>query len=499
MIIGLLLHIFIIDIKNCTLSRTDYFIIFCAIISIGLLGTKGAFILALSFLLQVLFLLSRRITIKVIFKKYWMFILFFIIFTIYMLTQIPAVRNSISILSGHQPKDYLRILLSGRITFLEITWNEFLKAPLLNKIFGIGVLSRSSTGIYIHSKLIEMDVIEVFLRYGIFNLIIVFMPYIYLMTDIKKNLKSYTNDIVSKLLSITILMSLVLSFFIGHVVSTPSVSLVVILFILIVLTRNNSDYIESIRNEDVKYTKIFNPLEKIVSEEERVFISRINNYMSKKEKKVIITANPEILMTSISNTEIYENLLNETSVITADGIGTKVAVSLINNKKVNKITGVSIVEQLVNDLEINDKLFVYGSKQVVLDAFKSKLDDNTKKNSLFYNGYEHNEEFVKSEILRYKPDLVLICLGVPRQEKFIFDIIDEADSGIFIGCGGSLDVLSGLKQRAPKFIQDIHLEWLYRNIKEPKRFKRFYKSNVKFIFMILKVKISILTHDSNDN
>lgn len=63
-----------------------------------------------------------------------------------------------------------------------------------------------------------------------------------------------------------------------------------------------------------------------------------------------------------------------------------------------------------------------------------------------------------------------------------------AKKGIFVGVGGSFDVLSGMKQRAPQVFIDHNLEWLYRIVKEPKRMKRFYRSNIKFIWKIQKLK-----------
>lgn len=78
-----------------------------------------------------------------------------------------------------------------------------------------------------------------------------------------------------------------------------------------------------------------------------------------------------------------------------------------------------------------------------------------------------------------------MALGVPLQEKIIYENISKFEKGIFIGVGGTFDVLSGTKKRAPKIFIKLNLEWLYRIIKEPKRLKRFYENNIKFY---LKVK-----------
>jgi len=69
--------------------------------------------------------------------------------------------------------------------------------------------------------------------------------------------------------------------------------------------------------------------------------------------------------------------------------------------------------------------------------------------------------------------------------------LDKFNKGIFVGVGGSFDVLSGIKKRAPKFFRKLHLEWLYRIVKEPKRFKRFFNSNIKYIFKLVNCKKEI--------
>ena len=104
------------------------------------------------------------------------------------------------------------------------------------------------------------------------------------------------------------------------------------------------------------------------------------------------------------------------------------------------------------------------------------------------NGYVEDKDAVFKKIKKAKPDICLVALGIPAQEKLIYKHLDEFDKGIFVGVGGSLDVLSGTKKRAPKLFIKLNLEWLYRIAKEPKRLKRFWDNNVKFIFEVKKEK-----------
>ena len=104
------------------------------------------------------------------------------------------------------------------------------------------------------------------------------------------------------------------------------------------------------------------------------------------------------------------------------------------------------------------------------------------------NGYVQDKDTVFEYIKSVKPDIVLLGLGIPLQEKLINKHINSFNKGIFVGVGGSFDVLSGDKLRAPKIFIKLNLEWLYRIIKEPKRITRFLKYNVKYVFKIIKEK-----------
>ena len=75
-----------------------------------------------------------------------------------------------------------------------------------------------------------------------------------------------------------------------------------------------------------------------------------------------------------------------------------------------------------------------------------------------------------------------------KQEKLIYKHLNSFKKGIFVGVGGSFDVISGTKKRAPKLFIKLNLEWLYRIVTEPKRLKRFYNNNIKFILKIRKEK-----------
>ena len=177
--------------------------------------------------------------------------------------------------------------------------------------------------------------------------------------------------------------------------------------------------------------------------------------------------------------------------IVPDGIGVVKAANYIGITEINeRITGVDISYKL---LELANKysksIYLLGaSKDVIELTVKNINKEYPKVNILGYSdGYVDNKDDIFKRIKNISPDIVLVVLGVPKQELLIAKHYDNFSKGIFVGVGGTFDVISGTKKRAPKIIQKLNIEWLYRIIGNKERIKRFYDSNVKFIFKLRKL------------
>jgi N-acetylglucosaminyldiphosphoundecaprenol N-acetyl-beta-D-mannosaminyltransferase len=156
-----------------------------------------------------------------------------------------------------------------------------------------------------------------------------------------------------------------------------------------------------------------------------------------------------------------------------------------------RIPGIDIAQQLLqfgNDTK--KTIFLFGAKQEVLDALKQEIGKEYPDINILgmCNGYVEDKNKVFETIEELEPDIILVALGMPVQEKLIYESLDKFNKGIFVGVGGSFDVLSGTKKRAPEFFIKHNLEWLYRIAKEPSRIRRFYDNNIKFLFKINKEK-----------
>ncbi len=207
------------------------------------------------------------------------------------------------------------------------------------------------------------------------------------------------------------------------------------------------------------------------------------------EKTFVVTANPETFMHGTRNEEFDTLLRDSDTVITPDGIGIVKAASWAGDAPSERITGVETTCELLRFGSENGlSAYFYGAKPEVLERLKATLDEvypNLKVVGL-KDGYNNKDEDVFADMKEKEPDMIFVALGIPRQEILIYKNLPDFKKGIFMGIGGSLDVLSGTKKRAPELFIKLNCEWLYRIALEPNRIKRFYNNNVKFLSAIRK-------------
>lgn len=228
---------------------------------------------------------------------------------------------------------------------------------------------------------------------------------------------------------------------------------------------------------------------KIYKQSAKDFNDVVKSSMINNKKMFIVTANPETLMIAEQDNNFKKTLLDSNTTIIADGIGIVKGAKMLGYKVPETIPGVELCTKLFEYCnELGKSIFLLGAKEEVVSKLIQVINENYPNVKVcgYDNGYVENKQAVFDKIVSLQPDVVLVALGIPNQELLIYNNLSKFNKGIFVGVGGSFDVLSGTKKRAPKFFIKIHLEWLYRILKEPKRFKRFFNSNVKYIFEIKK-------------
>lgn len=218
------------------------------------------------------------------------------------------------------------------------------------------------------------------------------------------------------------------------------------------------------------------------------FCRKAEKAMLSGEKLFVVTVNPEIIMHGERDEQIRALLLNEATACTPDGVSVVKAMRACGIPAKERITGVDLAEKLLAKAgEEGKSVYLLGAKEEVVSTLAGKLREKYPRIQVgFHNGYDGDKDEIFKEIAGAAPDLILVALGVPAQELLISRHLGEFQKGVFMGVGGSFDVLSGLKRRAPAFFVKTNTEWLYRILREPSRLGRFYRNNVKFLGAVKK-------------
>jgi N-acetylglucosaminyldiphosphoundecaprenol N-acetyl-beta-D-mannosaminyltransferase len=218
-------------------------------------------------------------------------------------------------------------------------------------------------------------------------------------------------------------------------------------------------------------------------------IADLRNRMEAGLQSTIIAVNPEKVMAAEKNEELRQ-LINSSTYQIPDGVGILLASKMKGGKISSRVTGVDMMDRLIRfAAKENHKVFLYGAKEEVVTMAKQKLEEKYPGLNIsgYENGYEKDNEKIINKINASGAELIFVAMGSPKQELWIRENMGKLNVRVFQGVGGSFDVFSGKVQRAPLFFRKLGIEWLYRLLKEPKRFKR-QLALPKFLLRILGAK-----------
>lgn len=181
--------------------------------------------------------------------------------------------------------------------------------------------------------------------------------------------------------------------------------------------------------------------------------------------------NAEKIMMYSKDIEMKEIIDNSILPI-PDGSGAVIGMKFLHGASSIRLDLPKTIFELSNEKKYN--LFILGSNEEINKKAVDELNIKYPNINIVgrHNGYFDDENTIINLLKNLKPQIVMVALGSPKQEKFAAKMNKILPDILFIGCGGALDILAGKITRAPKFFQDNHLEWLYRLILEPKRIKR---------------------------
>jgi N-acetylglucosaminyldiphosphoundecaprenol N-acetyl-beta-D-mannosaminyltransferase len=189
----------------------------------------------------------------------------------------------------------------------------------------------------------------------------------------------------------------------------------------------------------------------------------------------IVTAGPELIMMAL-NDERLMNVLRSVDLVTPDGIGAVWASKFYGHPLPGRVTGMELSTAMIEAASRRGwRVYLLGAKpeanRLALEKLRAQYPDL---NIAGRDGYFGEEKFAQviAEVKAFAPHLLLVGLGQPRQEFFIHDHKEQLGVPVMVGCGGVIDVFAGTVKRAPLVWQKLNLEWLYRLLSQPSRWRR---------------------------
>ncbi len=222
-------------------------------------------------------------------------------------------------------------------------------------------------------------------------------------------------------------------------------------------------------------------------------VEKASSLMKTENLSMIFTPNSEIILYASNNPEFAE-VLNKGDMVIPDGIGVVYGAKILKNPIKERVAGYDLVCNLLPIMaEKGQSVYLLGAKPGVAEKAAETL--LAKHPGLViagtHDGYFKDDEEVIADINKCVPDFLMVCLGFPKQENWIYNNREKLNAKLAIGAGGCLDVFAGTVQRAPEFYCNHGIEWLYRLVKQPTRFVRMLslpKFGLKVLFKGRKYK-----------
>ncbi len=218
-------------------------------------------------------------------------------------------------------------------------------------------------------------------------------------------------------------------------------------------------------------------------------LERVLEFLNEDRNHLLVTPNPEIVMAAQSDNCLMD-ILQKAELVIPDGIGIILASRIMKRNIRERVEGCDLILSLFNIIkDTNKTVYLLGGKPGVAEKAKMNMERRYKNLKIvgIHDGYFNKiqEEEIIREVQDLKPDILLVGLGYPRQEKWINSNKDRLPVKISAGVGGSIDIMAGTVKRAPKALRAVGLEWFYRLLDQPRRITRMKQLP---LFLIQSIK-----------
>ena len=203
-------------------------------------------------------------------------------------------------------------------------------------------------------------------------------------------------------------------------------------------------------------------------------VERVEGFIAAGQPHLIVTPNPEIIVAAQKDKELRE-IINSADLRVPDGISMVVVSRILRRPLTERVTGIDLMVELIKmSASKGYKIFLLGGGPRVAEDAAEKLINNISGVRIAgtHDGFFGDDSDVVAKIKNDKPDILFVGLGAGRQERWLNRHLKELNVPVSMVMGGSLDVISGRKKRAPRWARALYIEWLYRLFTEPQRWKR---------------------------
>lgn len=223
-------------------------------------------------------------------------------------------------------------------------------------------------------------------------------------------------------------------------------------------------------------------------------IKLVEEYVKTKTPLHLMGVNADKI-NEVNRNERMKQIVNRCGIINADGASVVIASRFLKKPLPERVAGVDLMQNLVSlSAEKGYSIYLLGASQKVVEKTAEVLTNQYQNLKIvgIHNGYFKESDWpaISDELKEKKPDFVFVGITSPLKEYLIEYLQEEGHDCVFMGVGGSFDVISGNIPRAPLWMQKADLEWLFRVIQEPRRlFKRYFIGNTVFVKAVWKERL----------
>jgi len=202
-------------------------------------------------------------------------------------------------------------------------------------------------------------------------------------------------------------------------------------------------------------------------------VGRVEQFIDKQKPHLVVTPNAEMIMMANEDNDLAQ-IINGADLVVPDGAGVVWAARYNDDVMPERVAGYDLVQNLLAQSATRKyRIYMFGGAPGIVNKAKNIAEKRYPGVQIvgIHHGFftEKDEPEIVSNIKACRPDILLVGLGVPRQEKWLLQYSKQIAAPVAIGVGGTFDVMAGTVLRAPLWMQNANLEWLYRLISEPKR------------------------------